>query len=362
MNFLFNPFFDQKTIKEKFHGLDRSTEGPLLIASCRSGTNLASLVVEAYQEIQESIGEKKDIKFLRDIDFDFSDGETCVRLEMDVNGRDVFILQALQDPTSKRNVDENYLAFLFAVRAFREWGANRVTGVLPYLAYARQDKPTRGEREPITAQLMADLSIEAGLDRLITWAPHDNRIHGFYGKMPVDSINALPLFEAHFNSFRGKRDVIGVAPDAGAAAFMIPFCRKMDIRCAIAAKYRSEPEQAQVTEIMGNFEGISEAIVIDDMINTGGTVEAVIKKLYHEKGIKRIWLAVSHFLGSSQAIQRLENCHKEFGLQNLVVTNSVPLTNDFLKHDFAEVKSIALPLAYAIKCIHLNLPLLALLS
>lgn len=357
MNYPFNPSLDQKKWKEKFCEVDRSTEGRLLIASCRSGTKLASLVVNAYQDIQETIGEKEDIKFLRDIDFDFSDGETCVRFDMDVNGRDVFVLQALQDPTSKRNVDENYLAFLFAVRAFREWGANRVTGILPYLAYARQDKPTVGEREPITAQLMAELSIEAGLDRLITWAPHDNRIHGFYGKMPVDSIKALPLFGDHFDSFRGRGDVIGVAPDAGAAAFMIPFCRKMDIRCAISSKYRPEPEQVAVTEIMGNFEGINEAIIIDDMINTGGTVEAVVKKLYFEKGIKKVWLGVSHFLGSAHANRRLEYLHKKFGLQHLVVTNCVPLNNSFLKLDFTEVKSVAPSLAYVIKCIHINLPL-----
>ena len=134
------------------------------------------------------------------------------------------------------NVDENYLALLIGVRALREWGANRITGVLPYLAYARQDKTTPGKKEPITVELMADLSIEAGMDRLITWAPHDNRIHGFYGKTPVDVLNAAHLFADEFAEFRGRHDTIGVAPDAGAAAFMIPFCRNMGIRCAVTSK------------------------------------------------------------------------------------------------------------------------------
>ena len=339
------------TRKEK-HVHNYATEGPLLIASCQSGTALASDVVTAYEnENSESL------IYLDNIDFKFSDGETCVRLESDVNGKDVFVFQRLQDPTSNRSVDENYMAFLLALRAFREWGANRVTGVLPYMAYARQDKPTTGEREPITAELMADLSIEAGLSRLVTWAPHDKRIHGFYGKAPVDHLSALPMFMKLFSDLKSRQDVIGIAPDAGAAAFLIPFCRKMDIRCAITAKYRPEPEKASITDVMGDFDGIRTAIILDDMISTGGTIEAVVNKLVEDKGITKVIVGISHFMGAQQAIDRLERLHQEFGLQRLVVTNSVPLTNSFMDLPFVEINSLAKPLANAIKYIHLNKPL-----
>lgn len=343
----------RKNANEENHGSNYSTEGPLLIASCQSGTALAADVVKAYEKENS-----ESLIFLDNIDFKFSDGETCVRLESDVNGKDVFVFQGLQDPTSNRSVDENYMAFLMALRAFREWGANRVTGVLPYMAYARQDKPTTGEREPITAELIADLSIEAGLNRLVTWAPHDNRIHGFYGKTPVDHLSAIPMFRKVFSDMKSRQDVIGIAPDAGAAAFVIPFCRKMDIRCAITAKYRPEPEKASITDVMGDFDGIRTAIILDDMISTGGTIEAVVTKLVQDKGVTDVYVAISHFMGAQQAIDRLERLHQDFGLKRLVVTDSVPLTDSFIDLPFVEIRSLAQPLADAIKYIHLNKPVM----
>ncbi len=347
---------NQKPIKNQ-KSIPSTTEGPLLIASCRSGTKIASNVIETYRVLFAKDEGTREINFLRNVDFKFVDGETCIRLEEDVNGKDVFLFQALQDPTSTRSVDENYMAFLLALRTFHEWGANRVTGVLPYLAYARQDKHTPGEREPISVELMADLSIEAGLDRLVVWAPHDTRIHGFYGKVPVDALQAIQLFKNHYKSKQSQKNLIGVAPDAGAARFMIPFCRQMDLQCAVTAKYRPAPEKTTITDIMGNFEDMKQAIVLDDMINTGGTVEAVIKKLHTEKEIEKIWLGVSHFLGSDQAKDRLILLHEDFGLEELVITDSVPPTDDLKNLEFVKIKSIGKSLANAIHCIHRNLPL-----
>ncbi len=334
-----------------------SSEGPMLMASCRSGSPVACSVKEKYLALYGEEEGIQEINFLKGIDFKFSDGESCVRLDQDVNGKDVFLFQALQDPTTTRSVDENYLAFMLALRTFREWGANRVTGVLPYLAYARQDQHTTGKREPISVELMAELSIEAGLDRLIVWAPHDNRVHGFYGTTPVDTLQANHLFMKYFEEKKGQPDLIGVAPDAGAAAFMIPFCQQMNLDCAVSAKYRPEPEKAAITDIMGDFTGKREAIILDDMINTGGTIEAVIKKLYQEKGIQKFWLGVSHLLGSTQSQERLEKLQARFGLQELVVTDSVPLTDAFNHLGFISTAPLAEPLANAIHGIHHNLPL-----
>ena len=323
-----------------------------LIASCRSGASLAQRVVGQYEDLLSRKGAEGDTLYMGDIDFQFSDGETCVRLEADVNGRDVFLFQALYDPISGRTVDQNYLAFLIAVRAFREWGASRVTGVLPYLAYARQDKPTRFEREPTTAKLMADLSIEAGLDRLVVWDPHTGRVHGFYGSVPVDGLSPLALFTAAFDRFRGRDDVIAVAPDAGASKSVMHFARSLGISSAVASKYRPRPEEAEVSEIMGDFAEKRVALVLDDMINTGGTVEATVTKLVDENNIEEIYLAVSHNLCTQDALDRLSDLHANYYLREVLVTDSVPQSQAFQALPFLRVRSLADPFARAVRRVH----------
>jgi ribose-phosphate pyrophosphokinase len=173
----------------------------------------------------------------------------------------------------------------------------------------------------------------------------------------VDALNPVHLFADEFAEFRGRHDTIGVAPDAGAAAFMIPFCRNMGIRCVVTSKYRIKLEKAAITDIMGDFVGIQNAIIIDDMINTGGTMDAVITKLIQEKGIEKVWIGVSHFLGVDRAIERLKKCQQKYGLQRLVITDSVPSTQDFRQLPFTKVVSLENYLANAIQSIHLNRPL-----
>jgi ribose-phosphate pyrophosphokinase len=329
-----------------------SPRGRLLIASCRSGAALARQIVERYEARLAKAGAQRDVLYLEGIDFQFSDGETCVRLDVDVNGHDVFLCQALYDPITGRSVDQNYMAFLIAARAFREWGANRVTGVLPYLAYARQDKPTSFEREPTTAELMADLSIEAGLDRLVVWDPHTDRIHGFYGSVPVDGLSSLTLFTEVFGRFRSRDDVIAVAPDAGASKSIMHFARALNISSAVASKYRPRPEKAVISEIMGDFGGKRIALVLDDMINTGGTIEATTRKLVAEKGIEEVYLGVSHNLCARRALNRLSDLHADYNLERMIVTDSVPQTEAAQALPFLTVKSLADPLARAINRIH----------
>ncbi|MFP4343985.1 MAG: ribose-phosphate diphosphokinase [Anaerolineales bacterium] len=329
-----------------------SPRGRLLIAGCRSGTYLAGEVAHRYQVLLEKAGDTSEVLYLPDLDDHFSDTETRVRLEAGVSGYDVFLFQALYDPLSRRTVDQNYMAFLIAARAFREYGANHVTAVLPYLAYARQDKPTRFEREPTTAQLMADLGLEAGIDRLVTWHPHSRQTPGFYGKQPVDTLPALLLFIAEFRRFRGREEVIAVAPDAGASKLITYFGRAMGLDTAIASKYRPRPEEAVVAEIMGDFRGKRVAIILDDMISSGGTLEAAVKKLVEEQGIGELHVGVSHNLCMPQARERLETLHAGYHLHSLVVTNSIPQTESFLDLPFLEVRSLADVLARAINRIH----------
>lgn len=328
--------------------------GGLLISSCTAGEALSGKVVRRYQQLLKQSGIDRPVPWLKGIDFRFSDGETCVRLQRDVNGQDVFLFQSLHNPLNPLGVDHEYLAFLIAARTFREWGANHVTGVLPYLAYARQDKPTQFQREPTTVELMADLSIEAGIDRLVVWHPHLDRVHGFYGRIPVDALSPHAMFVDHYQQFSSRQDVIAVAPDAGAAKMITAFARELGISSAVASKYRPAPEKAEVSEVMGDFSGKKIAILLDDMISTGGTVAAAVQKLVRQSGIEQVYLGISHNLASDQALERLKKLHENYHLQEILITDSIPQPDAFLSLPFLREYPLADPLSRVINRIHHN--------
>jgi len=339
-----------------------SPRGGLLVASCHSGSYMARRVLRRYEEFLSAAGSSGSVRHLDGVDFQFSDSETCVRLDIDVSGYDVFLFQAMYAPMSGRSVDENYVAFLTAVRAFREWGANHVTGVLPYLAYARQDKPTKFQREPTTAQLMADLAVEAGMSRLVTWHPHTSQIHGFYRSVPVDALGALSLFTEAFARFKGRDNVIAVAPDAGASKLVTYFGRALNLQCAIASKYRPQREVAVITEIIGDFRGKDTAIILDDMVSSGGTVEAAVQTLVGDKGIEEVYLGVSHNLCREVAIKRMVELHETGRLQQVIVTNSVPQAEAFEALPFTSVRCLSDILSRVVNRIHYNRSVTALTS
>lgn len=336
-----------------------TSRGRLMIASCRSGTDMATRVVEKLEKLQAESGFKEDLIYLENVDGQFSDSETFVRLGQDVSGGDVFLFQALLDPVSGRSVDQNYAAFLIAARALREWGANHVTGVLPYLAYARQDKPTLYEREAATANLMADLSITSGIDRLVTWHPHSPQIQGFYNSVPVVKLESLDLFTEVFEQYKDREDVIVVAPDAGASKFVTRISRALHLNAAIASKYRPRPEVAAIHEVIGDFTGKRIAIILDDMISSGGTVHALIKALSSKKGIEEFYLGVSHNLCLQSAHERLLDLINNDGLKEVIVTNSIPQTEAFLQIHNLSVLDLSEVLSQVIREIHQNRPVSA---
>jgi ribose-phosphate pyrophosphokinase len=315
---------------------------------------MAGAVVDRYETRLIEAGKDSAVLDLQSVDFRFSDSETCVRLEDDVSGCDAFLFQALLDPASAHSVDQNYMAFLIAARALREWGANYVTGVLPYLAYARQDKPSRFEREPTTAKLMADLAIEAGLDRLATWHPHTSRIQGFYGSTPVDALDALPLFEHEFRDFGGREDVVVIAPDAGASKFVTRFGRALDLTCAIASKHRPRPEEATISEVIGDLTGKRVALVLDDMISSGGTMYALLTLLSEQTDIEEVYIGVSHNLCTRSAWERLFELQAEHHLVEMVTTNSIYQTEEFRALPFLRIRDLSEMLAWVINRIHYN--------
>ncbi len=331
-----------------------STRGHLLIASCTSANYLSTKVVERYRALLSEAGSEDDVLDLKEVDTRFSDTETLVRLDMHVGGYDVFLFQALLDPTCQLSIDQNYMAFLIAARTFREHGASHVTGVLPYLAYGRQDKPTKFQREPSTAKLMADMSIEAGIDRIISWDPHCGQIRGFYAPTPASMLEPLTLFMEEFEEFESRDDVIAVAPDVGASKFVTHFGRQLDLKCAIASKYRPRPEVSEVSEIIGEFEGKKTAIILDDMISGGGTVHAVITNLVEENGIEEVYVGVSHNLCLQVAQDRLVELHEDYGLKKVVVTNSIPQTDAFRELPFLKIRCLSDAVARTINRIHYN--------
>jgi ribose-phosphate pyrophosphokinase len=328
--------------------------GKLLIASCRSGNHLSAEVVRRYQQLLRESESSDKVLHMANIDQQFSDSETCVRLDQHVGGFDVFLFQALYDPTCGRSIDQNYMAFLTAVRTFREHGVNRITGVLPYLAYARQDKPTKFTREPTTAKLMADLSIEAGLDRLISWDPHSTQIHGFYGQTPLNLLDPLTLFTRAFKAYKNRDDVVAVAPDVGASKFVTHFSRTMKINSAIASKYRPKPEKVITTEIIGDLENKRIAIVLDDIMSSGNTIYAVVKKLVTEKKIKEVYVGVSHNLCTDSAFEYMSELHDRYRLRELIVTNTIPQTSKFKERTFLKIYNLADVLSLTINRIHYN--------
>jgi ribose-phosphate pyrophosphokinase len=329
-----------------------SSRGQLMIASCRSGAYLAHRTIHRYKELLTGAGAQAQVLHAEEIDYQFANSETCVRLNEHVGGCDVFLFQSLVDPRTAPHIDQNYMAFLIAARTFREHGASHVTAILPYLAYGRQDKPTEFMREPTTARLMADLTTVAGIDQIVTWHPHCGQLRGFYGGMPASMLSSLSLFVETFREFERREDVIAVAPDAGASKLIQLFCRALNLKGAIASKFRPRADEAVIAQIVGDFSGIRTAIILDDELSTGGTLYALVEKLVKETQIREVYFAVSHNRCVPIARDRLQTLHDKYGLRAVIATNSIPQTETFTSLAFFRVECLSDTLARTINRIH----------
>lgn len=326
--------------------------GGLVIASCRAGDAFAKRVVAVIRRSGTVAGAGERVRLMGGIDFPFPDGEIGVRLEPGIEGRDVFLLQSLYGPADAGGLHGNYLALLIAARACREWGAAHVTAVTPYLAYARQDKPTPGTIEPTTAKLLADLTAAAGIGRLITWHPHCAQIRGFYAPLPVLFPDPLDEFLRVFAPFGRHSDVIAVAPDEGASRLVANFGRALGLRCAIATKHRPERGRAAITEVIGDFAGARVAIVLDDMISSGTTVRELVTALATKTRVAEIHLAASHNLCRPEALETLVELNRSRRLASVSVTDSIPQTPGFTGLPFLKVRPLAGRFAKLILAVH----------
>jgi len=268
----------------------------------------------------------------------FSDGEIRVEIGENVRGQDVFIIQSTCPP-----VDHNLMELLIMIDALKRASARRITAVIPYYGYARQDRKVK-PRVPISAKLVADLITIAGANRVLAMDLHAGQIQGFFN-IPVDHLFAAPvLLEYIKNHF--QNNLVIVSPDAGGVERARAFAKRLGAALAIIDKRRDAPNLAEAVNIIGDVKD-KIAIILDDMVDTAGTLTEAAQVLVN-RGAKAVYACCTHAVLSGPAIERLKNSV----ISKLVVTNTIPLKEDARKSGKIEVLSVASLLGEAIKRIH----------
>jgi ribose-phosphate pyrophosphokinase len=268
----------------------------------------------------------------------FADGEIFVRLNENARGRDVYIVQPTPPPA------ENVLELLLLTDAAKRASAARVTAVMPYYGYARQDRKDQ-PRVAIGAKLLANLMVAAGAERVLGIDFHTHQLQGFFD-VPVDHLYAAPVLTRYFEQ-KALGDVVVVAPDVGAAKMARGFARRIDASFAIIDKRRPAHNVAEVLNIIGEVNG-KRCIVVDDMIDTAGTMTSVIEAL-KERGAEEIYVAATHPLLSGPAVERLQASPAT----EIVVTNTLHVPEE-RRFEKLKVLSVATLLARAIRYTHSN--------
>jgi ribose-phosphate pyrophosphokinase len=272
--------------------------------------------------------------------FNFSDGETFCQVEENVRGSDVFIVQPTCDP-----VNENLMELLIMLDSFKRSSASRVTAVIPYYGYARQDKKDK-PRVPITAKLVADLISRAGADRVLTMDLHADQIQGFFD-VPVDHLFAAPVILDAVRKLDLPKPVV-VSPDAGGVERARAIAKRLKAGLAIVDKRRTAPNEAEVMHVIGEVSGCN-CLIVDDIIDTAGTLTKTVDALRKE-GATRVLAAGVHGILSGPALQRLaDSC-----LESVFITNTTPVDEKLSRLPKLRPLSVASLLGEAIRRIHEN--------
>ncbi|MCF0136960.1 MAG: ribose-phosphate pyrophosphokinase [Oscillospiraceae bacterium] len=277
----------------------------------------------------------------------FADGECSVSVYDPVRGTDVFIVQSTCKP-----VNDSLMELLIMIDAMRRASAGRITAVIPYFGYARQDRKAKS-RDPISAKLVANLITAAGADRVLTMDLHAAQIQGFFD-IPVDNLYGAPLFAKHYLSIYGKNndDIMVVSPDVGSTARARSFSMKLGCNMAIVDKRREKANQSEVMNIIGSVEGKT-CILLDDMVDTAGSLCGAAKAIKEIGGAKEVYACATHGVLSGPAIERIENsCIKE-----LLLLDTIPYPADKPKCEKIHYKSVANVFAEAIRRIYEEEPL-----
>ena len=271
----------------------------------------------------------------------FSDGEISVSIQESVRGSDIFVVQSTSYP-----VNDNLMELLIMIDAFKRASAARITAVIPYFGYARQDRKAKA-RDPISAKLVADLITTAGADRVLTMDLHAAQIQGFFD-IPVDNLLGSPLFVDYFKARFGDDadNTMVVSPDVGSVARARSFAQKLGMSMAIVDKRRPKPNSSEVSSIIGDVQG-KRVILLDDMVDTAGSLCGAAKALVELGGATEVFACASHGVLSGPALQRLE----ESVIKEVLFLDTIP-GKPGVKSDKIKYLSAAPMLADAISFIY----------
>jgi len=288
--------------------IDREDSKRLMVFAGRSSQELGSRIAS---RLGIELGEV-DLRT-------FANGELYVRFKESIRGADVFLVQSTCFP-----VNDSLMELLIMINAAKLASAHRITAVIPWYGYSRQDKKS-APREPVTSKLVADLLQVAGVDRVLTMDLHAGQVQGFFN-VPVDHMTAVPMLAEHFleRVYSGDlpRELVVVSPDAGRAKLANHFAEKLGATLAVLTKQRPEHNEVEVTLLIGDVSG-RVAILIDDMIDTAGTLVAGAQ-VVQDHGATRVFAAATHGLLSGPAVQRL----RDSVIEEVIITDTVPLPAD----------------------------------
>ena len=293
----------------------------------------------AHKELAEDVADFLGIRIADATVSTFSDGEILVQLNENVRGSDVFVLQPTCMP-----VNDNLMELLLMIDALKRASSRRITAVIPYFGYARQDRKVQ-PRVPISAKAVADLITAVGTNRVLTMDLHAGQIQGFFN-IPVDNLYASPVLLDYIKKKYDVEKLVIVSPDAGGVERARAFAKKLNCSIAIIDKRREKANECKVMNVIGNVHN-RDAIIIDDMVDTAGTITRAADALM-QKGAGRVSVTCTHAVLSGAAIERINNSV----IEEMIVTNSIPL--DSKKEQCAKltVLSIAPLLGEAIKRIN----------
>jgi ribose-phosphate pyrophosphokinase len=304
-----------------------------------SGSAHPALAAHIMRELEAPLG--------RAVIGSWRNGETRVKLEENVRGSDVFVIQSMSDP-----VNHHLMELLLIIDSLRRASAARITAVIPYFAYAKQEKKTSG-REPISAKLVANLLTTAGADRILTMDLHSPAIEGFFD-IPVDHLRAAPILSRHIRRLK-LDDLVIVSPDAGGVARAEDLRGRSGGSRAIISKHHPGPDVTEALEMVGDVND-KPAVIVDDMISTGGTL-VVAAELLQQRGAGEILSAATHGIFAQDALGLIDRSP----IERLFVTDTLPIPQDGPTRK-VEVVSVAPLLAEAITRIHKDLSISALFT
>ncbi len=292
--------------------------------------------------LAQRISENLNIPLGNAVCTNFADGECSVSVYEPVRGADVFLVQSTCGP-----VNDNLMELLVMIDAMRRASAGRITAVIPYFGYARQDRKAKS-RDPISAKLVANLITEAGADRVLTMDLHASQIQGFFD-IPVDNMMGSTIFSTHFlNRFGANNDnLMVVSPDVGSVARARTFAMKLGTGLAIVDKRRERANQSEVMNLIGNVEG-KDVIILDDMVDTAGSLCGAARALKEIGGANKIYACASHGVLSGPALERIADS----SLEELILLDTIPYPKDKPVVDKIRYLSVAPVFAQAIRRIY----------